>query len=183
MRRFFLSQAAAPPHFPLPFYQKIPASQIRLHPWFKICTHLLRCARGPNLCGRSATPPRFHRKALYAECRSPPTQGRWAPREGREAWSSHRMPFTTDTRSVGSMENISAARGDPTRAAGIPPLRMAPSFPSVKKPAVPQRSVFIRVHPWFKNLRAPVALRAGTQPVRQECRPSAWPLPSLPFLL
>jgi len=63
-----------------------------------------------------------------------------------------------------------------------PRLNRTTFVPSMKK-SLPHRSVFIRVHPWFKNLHAPVALRARTQPVRQECRPSAYPLPSLPFLL
>ena len=211
---------------------------ISVDQWFKICTHLLRSAPGPTLCGRNAAPPRnpflsfckknlrrirvpscpfvvpksrtccaprldsscaagmpplrsspgkrqlrFTRctqsKALRAECRSPPTRGRWALRGG--AFSSHRMPFTTDTRSVGSVKNISAPRLDSTYAAGMPPLRVTPSFPSVKQTCVP-----IRVHPWFQN-PAPVALRAptpscaaGMPPLRV---PPSFPFPSFPSVI
>ena len=91
-----------------------------------------------------------------------------------------------------------APRIHPPCAAGMPPLHMDftccvttasfPSFPSVKK--------HLRTHPCssvsivVQKSYAPVALRAYTHPVRQECRPSAWTspvasprLPSLPFLL
>ena len=53
------------PFFPAPPHSfcKKTYGPIRVHLWFKICTHLLRTAPGLNLCGRNAAPPQFHRKA------------------------------------------------------------------------------------------------------------------------
>ena len=57
----------------------------------KICTHLLRFAPGPNLCGRNAAPPQFPRNTAASFHSLHAVQS-----------ASRRVPFTTDTRSVGS---------------------------------------------------------------------------------
>ena len=54
------------PSFPSVKKPAYPSVFIRVHPWFKICTHLLRSAHTPTLCGRNAAPPQFPCKALRA---------------------------------------------------------------------------------------------------------------------